>query len=55
MSKKTKQVPAEELDTAIETIAKLTLERDGDLSKYQRAAADCPNRRRPAAQDIRGP
>lgn len=52
MSKKTKQVPAEELDTAIETIEKLTLERDEYLSKYQRAAADCQNMRRRAAEDI---
>jgi len=52
MSKKTKQVPVEELDEAIETIEKLTLERDEYLAKYQRAHADCQNMRRRAGEDI---
>ena len=52
MTKKTKKVSAEELESAIETIEKLTRERDEYIAKYQRAHADCQNMRRRAGEDI---
>ena len=52
MSKKAKKVSAEELESALDTIEKLTIERDEYLAKYQRAHADCQNIRRRAGEDI---
>lgn len=52
MSKKAKKVSAEELESALETIEKLTQERDEYIAKYQRAHADCQNMRRRASEDI---
>jgi len=52
MTKKAKKVSAEELESAIETIEKLTVERDEYVAKYQRAHADCQNIRRRAGEDI---
>jgi molecular chaperone GrpE len=52
MTKKAKKVSAEELESALDTIEKLTIERDEYLAKYQRAHADCQNIRRRAGEDI---
>jgi len=52
MSKKAQKVSAAELESALDTIEKLTIERDEYLAKYQRAHADCQNIRRRAGEDI---
>lgn len=51
MSNKSKKEANAELEATIETIEKLTAERDEYLSKYQRAHADCQNMRRRAGED----